>query len=99
MRCADYDAVARALPARFGALPELKTFRGEICRPELLAEMEGMIEQRRDVMRCADYDAVPRALPACFGALPELKIFRGEICRPELLVEMEGMIEHRREGT
>ncbi len=47
-RRADYDAVARALPARFGALPDLKIFRGEICRPELLAEMEGMIEQRRE---------------------------------------------------
>ncbi len=48
MRCADYDAVTRALPARFGALPELKIFRGEICRPELLVEMEGMIEHRRE---------------------------------------------------
>ncbi len=48
MRCADYDAVTRALPARFGALPNLKIFRGEICRPELLAEMEGMIECWRE---------------------------------------------------
>ena len=43
----DYDNVMPALRVRFGRLPDLKTFHGEICRPELLIEMEGMIEQRR----------------------------------------------------
>lgn len=42
---ADYDDITRALHARFGQLPELSVFRGEICRPELLVEMEAMLEQ------------------------------------------------------
>lgn len=50
-RPSDYRSVMEALAARFGTLPGLRVFRGEICRPELLVEVEGMIEHHAGTAR------------------------------------------------
>ena len=40
----DYDKIKPSLENRFSNLHEAQIFHGEICRPELLIEIEGMVE-------------------------------------------------------